>query len=68
MPPCAEGYDPGAADGTFHRKTEQALRQAQKDRELEPTGRLDRRTIAALGVDIEQTASAGASFQRERRR
>ena len=47
-----QGYDPGPADGTADAKTLQALKQAQKDRELEPTGRLDRRTIAALGIDV----------------
>ena len=46
----AEGYDLEPADGSLGRKTEQALQQAQKDRELPPTGRPDRRTAAALGI------------------
>jgi peptidoglycan hydrolase-like protein with peptidoglycan-binding domain len=46
----AAGYDPGPADGALSRKTEQALKQAQQDRELPPTGRPDRRTLAALGL------------------
>ena len=29
-----------------------ALKQLQNDRELEPTGVLDRRTVAALGIDV----------------
>lgn len=49
----AEGYAPGPADGTLNRSTVRALKQAQEDRELEPTGTPDRRTVAALGVDIE---------------
>jgi peptidoglycan hydrolase-like protein with peptidoglycan-binding domain len=63
----AEGYDPGPADGDINAKTVQAVKQAQKDRELEPTGRLDRRTAAALGVDVAENASAGASTRQERR-
>lgn len=35
-------------------ETVQAVKQAQQDRELEPTGRLDRRTVAALGIDVER--------------
>jgi peptidoglycan hydrolase-like protein with peptidoglycan-binding domain len=49
----AGGYEPGPADGKLGAETRQALSQAQKDRELEPTGRLDRRTVAALGIDVD---------------
>jgi peptidoglycan hydrolase-like protein with peptidoglycan-binding domain len=34
----AEGYDPGPASGEFGPQTVEAVKQAQKDRELEPTG------------------------------
>lgn len=47
----ADGYDTGPADGTLNAQTVQALKQAQRDRGLEPTGQVDRRTAAALGVD-----------------
>jgi peptidoglycan hydrolase-like protein with peptidoglycan-binding domain len=47
----AEGYDPGPVNGEIGPQTVEAVKQAQKDRELEPTGRLDRRTIAALGIE-----------------
>jgi hypothetical protein len=47
----AEGYDPGPADGTLNAKTVQALKQAQRERDLEPTGQVDRRTATALGVN-----------------
>lgn len=40
-------------DGGTIAAVQEALRQARKDRELEPTGRLDRRTAAALGVDVD---------------
>ena len=45
-----EGYDPGRVDGEFDRRTEQALKQAQQDMSLAPTGQLDQQTLAALGV------------------
>jgi peptidoglycan hydrolase-like protein with peptidoglycan-binding domain len=57
----AEGYDPGPANGELGPKTEAAVKQAQKDRELEPTGRLDRRTVAALGIDTESAAAGGSA-------
>lgn len=50
----SEGYDPGTVDGRLKPKTVLAVKQAQQDRELEPTGRLDRRTVAALGIDVER--------------
>jgi peptidoglycan hydrolase-like protein with peptidoglycan-binding domain len=56
----AEGYDPGPVNGRLGPQTVQAVKQAQEDRELESTGRLDRRTVAALGIDAE-SAAAGAS-------
>jgi len=60
----AEGYDPGPVNGQLGPQTVEAVKQAQEDRELEPTGRLDRRTIAALGIDAE-SAGAGASNGRQ---
>lgn len=48
----AEGYDPGPTDGGLRTQTTEALKQAQQDRELEPTGQLDRRTVAALGIPL----------------
>ena len=49
-----QGYDPGPADGTLNAETVWALKQAQIDRGFEPTGRLDRRTVGALGVNPEE--------------
>ena len=48
----AAGYDPGPADGSLRPQTTEALKQAQQDRELESTGQLDRRTVAALGIPL----------------
>jgi peptidoglycan hydrolase-like protein with peptidoglycan-binding domain len=64
----AEGYDPGPASGEIGPKTVEAVKQAQKDRELEPTGRLDRRTIAALGIDTESAAAGGSGRAAQERR
>jgi hypothetical protein len=57
---AAQGYDPGPIDGRWTQKTEQALKQAQEDREFEPTGRIDQRTLASLGV-----SDADNPFMRE---
>jgi peptidoglycan hydrolase-like protein with peptidoglycan-binding domain len=46
-------------DGVMGPRTQAALRQFQKAENLVPTGRLDRRTLVALGV--QPNASAGAS-------
>lgn len=49
------GFDAGPIDGLSGPRTESALRNYQKSKRLEPTGRLDAPTRAALGL------SAGAS-------
>ena len=53
------GFKAGPADGRMHAATQQALRQFQKSENLEDTGRLNDRTLAALGIEPE-SASAGA--------
>lgn len=64
----AQGYDPGPVDGKWTQKTEEAVKQAQKDREFEPSGRLDQRTLASIGIRdadnpfmSESSASAGGT-------
>jgi peptidoglycan hydrolase-like protein with peptidoglycan-binding domain len=54
------GFKAGAADGILSERTHAALRQFQKSENLETTGRLNERTLAALGVP-EEVASAGSS-------
>lgn len=46
----AEGHDPGPIDGVMGPKTQEALRQYQKDQNLRQTGRLDQETMSKLGV------------------
>lgn len=56
-----KGNDPGQADGIMGPRTQQALRQFQKQQNLQVTGRVDQETAQALGVDLEGAAGAGAS-------
>jgi hypothetical protein len=44
------GFDPGTADGVIGPKTNQAIREFQKSKNLQATGRIDERTASALGV------------------
>jgi peptidoglycan hydrolase-like protein with peptidoglycan-binding domain len=57
----SRGFQAGPADGTMNPRTQQALREFQKSENLEDSGRLNPRTLAALGVPEDQAASAGAS-------
>src|SRR5262245_40722457 len=52
---AAEGFDP----------TRQGLRDFQQSKGLEPSGQLDRETIAALGIESNSSAGAGASSSGE---
>lgn len=54
------GFKAGAADGTLSDRGHAALKQFQKSENLEDTGRLNDRTLAALGVS-EASASSGSS-------
>jgi peptidoglycan hydrolase-like protein with peptidoglycan-binding domain len=44
------GFKAGPVDGQLHAATQAALRQFQKSENLEDTGRLNDRTLAALGI------------------
>lgn len=66
---AARGYDPGAADGMFGTKTENALREYQRDNNMEQTGLLDDRTLASLGLRKGTSSYQSVrqpSFQEER--
>jgi peptidoglycan hydrolase-like protein with peptidoglycan-binding domain len=56
-----KGHDPGGIDGRMGRKTQAALRDFQKAQGLEATGRLDAKTMQALGMEGEKTSGTGAS-------
>lgn len=45
------GYDPGQVDGMWGTRTQQALRNFQRDQNLQGSGRPNPQTLAALGVE-----------------
>jgi peptidoglycan hydrolase-like protein with peptidoglycan-binding domain len=46
----AKGMNPGPADGVAGPRTQQAVREFQKEQSLPQTGRLDAQTLQRLGV------------------
>jgi hypothetical protein len=48
----AKGRDPGAVTGRMHAKTQEALRDFQKENNLPATGVLDKKTAEKLGVTL----------------
>jgi carboxyl-terminal processing protease len=48
----AKGRDPGAISGRMHTKTQEALREFQKENNLPATGVLDKKTADKLGVTL----------------
>jgi peptidoglycan hydrolase-like protein with peptidoglycan-binding domain len=55
------GFDAGPVNGDFGSKTQAALAQFQLSVVLPASGQLDDPTLAALGVEREAQASAGAT-------
>lgn len=55
---AARGFSPGPATGRMNRETTSALQQLQRSRGLAPTGNLDERTLATLGINIQRTGAA----------
>ena len=45
-----QGYDPGVADGQMGKNTKIALKNYQSDQRIVVTGRIDKATLAALGL------------------
>lgn len=61
------GYDSGPADGIMGPQTRSALSNFQRDQNLPETGRPDRQTLSALGVESD-TQQAQTPEQRDQRR
>jgi peptidoglycan hydrolase-like protein with peptidoglycan-binding domain len=58
----AAGMDAGPADGKTGPKTEAAVKKFQQSKSIQPSGKLDQQTLAALGVrGSSGSASTGAS-------
>ena len=55
-----KGHDPGMVDGRMGPKTQAALRDFQKAQGLEASGRLDTKTVQALGMESGRTSGAGS--------
>jgi peptidoglycan hydrolase-like protein with peptidoglycan-binding domain len=56
-----KGHDPGDVDGKMGPKTQAALRDFQKAQGLQASGRLDAKTVQALGIEAGKTSSADKS-------
>jgi peptidoglycan hydrolase-like protein with peptidoglycan-binding domain len=57
----AAGHDVGGADGIMGPKTQKGLKEFQQSKGLQPSGQLDQKTLAELGVSGDASASTGAS-------
>jgi peptidoglycan hydrolase-like protein with peptidoglycan-binding domain len=53
-----KGHDAGPVDGIFGKRTRKALKDFQKAEGMQPTGKLDAETMAALGVEDASSASS----------
>lgn len=60
-----EGYDPGAVDGMWGNLTRAAVWNFQQENGMDPSGEVDRETLAALGVQLasqnQATVDTGSS-------
>ena len=54
----AKGKDPGAVSGRMHARTQEALREFQKENNLPATGVLDKKTADKLGVTLKSDAGS----------
>lgn len=62
------GYDAGRADGIMGPRTQQALRDFQRDQNLQASGRADPQTMAALGVESGSPSTQTGMTPEERSR
>lgn len=56
-----QGYDAGPVDGKSGPKTKEALRKFQQKEGIQPTGQVDQKTLAALGVQGQGSGQGGAA-------
>jgi peptidoglycan hydrolase-like protein with peptidoglycan-binding domain len=56
-----QGQDPGPADGILGAKTQAALKDFQQQKNLQPSGKIDQQTLAALQIDQSSGSSSTGS-------
>jgi peptidoglycan hydrolase-like protein with peptidoglycan-binding domain len=56
-----DGFKVGRADGRWGPETENAVKQFQQSKQIEPSGQLDQQTMADLGLDKNQSAQPQGS-------
>ncbi|MBC7905267.1 MAG: peptidoglycan-binding protein [Rhodospirillaceae bacterium] len=61
------GYDAGQPDGLWGPRTQQALRNFERDQDLQADGRPDPQSLAALGVETGSPATQTGQMPSERR-
>lgn len=49
-----DGFDSGRVDGRWGPETQSAVKQFQQSKQMQPTGKLDEKTVADLGLDASQ--------------
>jgi hypothetical protein len=49
-----DGFHAGRVDGRWGPETQSAVKEFQQSKQMEPTGKLDRQTVADLGLDASQ--------------
>ena len=54
-----DGYDPGPIDGKMGPQTRQAVKKYQHAKDFKANGRLDRQTVAALGIEGATSGTSG---------
>jgi peptidoglycan hydrolase-like protein with peptidoglycan-binding domain len=61
------GADPGPIDGIMGPMTREGIREFQQDEGIAATGELDRETLEALDLDVQEFMGVAPPFEQERR-
>ncbi len=63
-----KGADPGPIDGIMGPMTREGIREFQQDEGIAATGQLDRETLEALDLDVQEYLGVAPPFEEEERR
>jgi hypothetical protein len=58
-----EGFHAGPTDGLWGPETKSAVKEFQQSKQMQPTGQLDRQTVADLGLDASQFSQSQSQQQ-----